>query len=1114
VAKTRSSQRRDWFRASLAAILEWMLILSALLPNSIIFAGAQPTPPVGTIKPTNYPLLFGSSGNIEIDIPKPGIAVRIEIPRDFLKIGEGTFPENDTSFVTSNIRNDHFYYNLVDESKHWTYDWHDNASDGACFKPDFSYYDPNAPYCLEIWNYLSSPLNYSTSPPIPYLKQPDQTIYCYTPGPTSYYDSAPPCPSNYFDHTLFPNHFFDYTYLVGVDYCQPPNLDRFVYQCFSTYPAPKVVLLHGLSSPSLAGVYNFTLSVANRTNILGYPDFVHAWSTTLYVQVSMAYNAGSIVGYVCDAGSGSPSCNNRIRGKGIVYALQCPTSGVCSLSNAPIVARAYVNQASCQTPFTQCGSFDLTGLAPGINMYLVEGSAGADRGVAYSLTTYANNPVTVSPNQPTTGIVLALRRSPLVCVTINYQNSNSVSISSLSGQTDLLVAGFRSNPNYNLNVTVEGTDPFGDVFRFQGVSTDSTSDSFTLTTGIGVKYVGTNPYGTEFAGLPAPEDYTGGYSITVNVWVSGYTQYSGFPSVQILYSPGTTTPSCSPPNQPSTAIIMRSGGIIIGTLRFQSSPQTLEPPRDATEDIPGYPRGQQALFGGNVVIDAYQNGILRGVTVINGTLPDGKTGYVSCNYNDTCATLPFYVVGFTEYYNHSLSGVWDERDYGLPDGTYSLSVYVRGYELTPTSIGISITNGGPGPVTVYMTRGGAFEVTTSSYDNILGNRTLPQACLTWRFVNSTIPVRARVYFDGSTSSIGYVEVLMASDANSILSGVMSFSTCTFEVVFAGQNWGLQKIWFYDYLPTHITNDTYTIESDTLGYVAQFPGSPGATALNSLLGFSQNLVTLFYGNEVDETVPIFRNPQSTWTTPEYDHAVGQAFSGGFLGAEMANLTAGKSTLSFNIYGFGGMQLNPTLRINSTYQVPLCLTDVNLSGLQNICGQGHFLYVDPTGTSYIDYGLDIGNYTAQVPEFGFTAHFLQPYAPPTIPFIDLLQRTGVVFSMIRMGSIYLQGSGVCVPGPTICGYTIYPGLLAPLSWAQVQATSSTFSRTVSTSDGYYYGVGALFLSGNSSLPQNNNPVMYTVTFNDVGYQPQTVTVPVSWGSSSSVTSPPLCPIGAIC
>jgi hypothetical protein len=1024
---------------------------------------------------------------VEIDIPKPGIAVRIEIPREFLEPGGVPIPENDTSFVTSNIRNDYYYYNLVDESRHWTYDWHDNASDGPCFKPNFSYYDPNAPYCLEIWNYLSSPLDYSTSPPSPLLMQPDYTIYCYVPGPESYYDSASPCPSNYFT-----NHIFDYTYLVGVDYCQPPNLDKFVYQCFSASPtAPKFVLLHGLSSPGLAGVYNFTLSVANRTNILGYPDFVHAWTTTLQVPVSMAYNAGFIAGNVCDAGSVplGESCNSvagPIRGKGVVYAVSEATGG--------IVARAYLNQSLCEASVANCGLFNLTGLAPGD--YEIEGSAGVDDGFAYSLTfccsggptTPANPPATINvpPNSQPGFTTLPLRRAPTVCGTITYENSTGP-INSLSGNLYLIAAGF-GIPNFNLNVTVEGTDPSGDVFRFQGVSSGTKSDDFTVMTGVGLKYVGTDPYGTEFAGLPAPEDFgPSGYTITLNVWVSGYIQdtSSGFPTVQILPWSGNTPPACSP-----ASIILLSGGILRGNLTFESSPGNPESPREAASQVIPTTTGQ-ALFGGNVVIEAYdQTGILRGVTVINGTLPDGATGYASADYTDNAAFIPFFVVGFTEYYDHSLSGGWDEHDYGLPSGTYSLSVYVRGYEQN-SSCSVSITMGGSGPVLCYMLQGGAFEVTVASFDNRLGT-TAPQACLPWRFVDSTIPVRARVYFFGPGGPVGYVEVLMA-DVNTILSGVVSFvkGPCgTFQVVFAGQNWSLRDIWFYGESPTYVTDAAYMIDTYTLGYVPQFVG--GVSVQNYLANLSPAYETLFYGNEIDETVPIFSTPLTESTTPENDQAIGQAVSGSLLGAEMANLIAGTSNLGFNIYGFGGMQLPATPAI--------CETDVYLRGLEDICGQGHFFYVAPDGSRDLDYGLDVGNYTAQVPEFGFTAHFLQVSSPPTVSFPDLFLQEGVVFPMIQMALI-TQG-----PNSAVQGWTFgVPTQVAPLSWAEVQASNSTYSQIVSTADGTYDGVGALFLPGGT----------YNVTFSDIQYQSQTVyNFQVGWGSSYSLTPTYLCPIGSTC
>jgi hypothetical protein len=118
-----------------------------------------------------------------------------------------------------------------------------------------------------------------------------------------------------------------------------------------------------------------------------------------------------------------------------------------------------------------------------------------------------------------------LRRAPQVCGVISYQTQSGGSVRSLTDNLYLIAAGFRANDRpaqnlkFNLNITVEATDnipSIGRVYRFQGVSNDTTSDSFAIITGLRVKYVGTDPtsvYGTEFAGLPAPED-VGSYTLT------------------------------------------------------------------------------------------------------------------------------------------------------------------------------------------------------------------------------------------------------------------------------------------------------------------------------------------------------------------------------------------------------------------------------------------------------------------------------------------------------------------------------------------------------------------------------------------------------------------------
>jgi hypothetical protein len=977
---------------------------------------------------------------VQINIDHPGIAVRVEIPREFLS--GVVYGENDTHFVQSDIRNDYYYYNLVDEAHHWTYGtpgnitnghWtygkFGNPSDGPCYKPDFSFYDPNAPWCLEIWNYLNSEN----------LKQPDYTIYCYTPGSGETYDSAPSCKSispNYFNENLFPTHILNYTYVIGVDYCEPPNIGKFVFQCFSASPAsPKVVLLHGLSSPQMAGLYNFTVSIANRTNILGYPDFVHAWHQTLQVPVSLSDNPASVAGTICDADDPSFKCPT-ILGKGVVYATNLNTGQM---------ARAYVNPAT--------GQFNLTGLAPG--NYNIQGSAGVTDGIAYSLS----DTVQVSGIQR--GLVesispLQLHRAPQLCGTIAYY----------SGSTPL-PGGPLSAPIFaplgltNLPITIEATDPQGHVFRYQALSGLTSSDPFLILSGENVTYVGSDPYGTEFAGLPSVS--SGSYVLTARVWISGYLQaYSVTFTVSSM--PGSITPvPCVSPDQ-GNPIVMNAGGLIAGTIHF-SNLQVDETPLDGTHA--DFPTLTHTIFGGNLIVEASDHtGVLRGVTVM------------AWNPSwETLKTIPFYVFGFSEYYNRTCSASWDSKDYGLPsDSGYSLTVLMRGYEqnvTTPSSI--SVAQGGVSTVDVRMLRGGAIQVTVGSYDNRPGTLAI-QAEQPWRFFNYSIPIRARVYFyDPIGATVGFVEKRLANYEI----GVSDYSL---TVIFTGQNYTLREILFYGLLPTHITNENYTIKAYTLGYI-----QPRVSSIqDGLCGLGFSFIPLFIANEVDVVVPIFSNPNLLGSIPEHSHSLvlvyDTTFGSVLSGALTDNITAGRQTLDFPCFGFGAALYNGAFN-----------------------GQGHFFYVDSGGARHFDYGLganiQVGTtYTSQLPEFGFDTHFMQISASPTVTFSDLYLEQGTFITAVQMASI-IQGTSSAVQG-YISGISS-PPFVIPLTWVSVQASNSSIYRYTSTVDGMYDGVEALFLPAGT----------YSITFSVSFYYSQTVnSFPVGWSGVYSLLPPLgyLCPI----
>ena len=596
----RSCRRAAAVAFTLAIML---LATSSQLPKSIPSipaVHAQGGAESASIAPTRFwGVFFGTSGDVQINFNRKGIAVRVEIPREFL---EGVVTnENDTHFIESDVRNDYYYYNVVDESRHWSYAWSGTDSDAPCYKAaakpvpsnssteGFSLHDSNAPWCVEIWNYLDG--------------------------------------------------------------------------TFHTFTGQKFVRFHNLNAPTIAGIYNFTLFVAQDQNKLGLPDFFNSTSTTafkqtLFVPVSMNDNPATIIGTICD--DDTPGCTPIVQTKGVVYARNINTGQL---------ARAYVNQTT--------GGFNLTGLAPGD--YEIRASAGiSPAGVAYSLSPSCPDPLCRQvlglqrgQTQGTFGV--HLKRAPQVCGTIKYRNSLD------PVQTNFLAHSFTDHPYLKvvfpknplqrpvLNITVEATDPQGHVFRFLAdnsvASADNASISFKILTGTRVTYVGSDPYGTEFAGLPPVN--AGSYQMTVNFWITGYLQ-SDSESVTVTTAPGIAVPiPCN--NVAPNPVVMESGGVISGTLQFRNLVDVEKPVEGETALELG--NIGTDIFGGNVLVQAFDHsGILRGVGVLNETNPGNETkpgprtfpGNVTTDLENN-VTLRFYIIGFSEYNPNSNVGVHISR---------------------------------------------------------------------------------------------------------------------------------------------------------------------------------------------------------------------------------------------------------------------------------------------------------------------------------------------------------------------------------------------------------------------------------------------------------------------
>jgi len=990
-----------------------------------------------------------SCGDIQIDVNRTGIAVRIEIPREFFEtvevevegtISENRVNENDTYFVESNIRSDRYYYSLIDESKHWTYGWRGNESEGPCYKPNFPIFDPNAPWCLEIWNYLNG------------------TFYSFTP--------------------------------------------------------PKFVRFHKLHAPTIAGRYNFTLFVADHTNSIGYPDFVHAWNTTLFVPVTLAPNPASIRGGICYDPRNTTGCDGLpITGaKGIAYAINSSTGRK--------VARAYVNQTD--------GNFTLTGLAPTPTNqawgYYVTASAGVFRSGSqnisfsesdplYPYDPYSKsspvNPTYLAPNQIDLSIgLIHLRPSPTVTGTIRYVDAmRGIYSCSISGD-QFLEHAVSEHPWFSsvgvslLNITVEAYDDLqpSHIYRYQGVSNDANcGDIFTIITAAGESYVGLDPYGTEFVGLPPPDL---GYHLTVRVWITGYVQ--------------STFLSFSSQNVVNVGeIVMKSGALITGLIEFSDSTNAAKPhfqsPHYAELNTTGL--STDTLFGGNLIIearykDATGNFRLGGATVINGTGSDGKTTYALRE------NITFAIIGFSEFYNRTwASGRWlcswstfpgktatgYCRDQGLGDPQMpafdvATSVFVRGYDQLDTKT-FTVNAGQIKEKNFLMVRGGVIEVQVFSYNNRPGTRAI-QALRTWTFLNNTIAVRARVYvFTSHMGEVGYVECSITTG------GPCSVTKVSFKVNFAGRNPTLREIWFYGLSPTRLAGDTsgepyYIVKAFTLGYVQ----ANEFTISVNRLDVRPALVILLKGNGVDVTAPILRdaNPDPIFgKIPENDFVAGEVYGGeGLAGAVTENVTAGRPSLTLTVFGFGGMVEDGEL-----------------------VGQGHFFYVSShiisdsslcQNNRCFDYGIDVGLYSPQIPEFGFNTHLMQFFTSPDLNFTDLSLQQGVVFSLIIMAEI-ISGYGPhdMVYGQVPNSVPNSPNDTIPLSWVRVEAINDAegIDLFTSTLDGRYVGAGALF------LPAGN----YTMTFSSPFYQSWIYQgiYEVRWSDVLSLLPlPGLCPENASC
>jgi len=649
-------------------------------------------------------------------------------------------------------------------------------------------------------------------------------------------------------------------------------------------------------------------------------------------------------------------------------------------------ARAYVN------PNT--GFFNITGLYTGT--YELEASAGycADTGSAYIMT---KRPTTVSltRGQNLLNVNMTLTRGCVINGTIFWKNPLKEHVYSLDHPW------LKKLKIDILNFTAEAYDSNG-ILRgsYSATSQNLTRESFVI-------------YGSEYEGL-SPDTYT------VKVWAFGYTQGQVNPTSITFNVPGTR----------STILIEQiTGAVISGTVAFPETPRTTE------YSMFGSSTGR--LFGGNILAESLDAvGTLYGLTILDRTEPDGVVTYADSS------SVRFYILGFSEFYNKTFSGVWKQKDHGLPAGVYDVKVWVRGY-LQKSAGTVQVAEAGNTTVRIALEKGGGIRTGIASWipNPDTGE---PNYEVKWRFLPDAYYLRVYYYDISTGTEVGYAE-------KKVQLGV-DVTPTRMNVTYSGNNWQIKQIVYQGLIPTALPPASYSVKVFTHGYVQRIqviastgPGSAEYT-----------YVPVLRAGMINGTVAFKKNDAPTNLVEDMLTRVDTTSNAtGFLnGAQIHSVPNGSPGFFYKVFGFSG-------------------------------GTRHFFYVAPDGTRSKDYGLENGTYLMNVPESGVKWRFMQRadvYAYLTG--LGMNYTADLIF--IRWGVI--EG--------TVKGFDTNTQLV-PLSWVEVRSDS----RWTPTMDGYY----RLFLPPGSYSITFSEPGYLSKSYDRsvVGAEIQTLDVELEQSGSRSLT-----------
>ncbi|MCW4032434.1 MAG: hypothetical protein NWF08_03470 [Candidatus Bathyarchaeota archaeon] len=750
---------------------------------------------------------------------------------------------------------------------------------------------------------------------------------------------------------------------------------------YSIFNPPQKIFMKDITAPQFAGDYTFTIYTANALNSSGLPDFSTAIVENVTLPVSMREDPSSVSGYIFD---NSDFCN--IAAEGIVYAREM---------NNGSLARAYVNSTT--------GFFNITGLYEGV--YNLTASAGycSATGYSYALSKYFQQNYTVSKGTNYEIGSFPLNRGARISGNITYLNASSTPNFPMRSIDDN--AWFSRLGIGYLNYTVEAYDLMGNlVGEYYGSSPgDQTQDPYWIN---GTKYSG---FGPRSRLLPKVYD--------LKFWVFGYVQNDLI----------RVTVSSYGENHTDKDVYLKSGGVITGIIRLPETPRYIE--SFTTGNNSG------ALLGGNILAEAMNiRGELRGLTVLNRTFANGTVFYADED------EIRFYILGFSDFYNSTYSGIWGKEDYGLDSGQYYIRVFLNGFEQLEDEA-VTLSLGHNSTVVIEVLVGGIVKIIVESVNfNPATNKAHP---VPWQFPGRFL----RVWLGSFQRSVGNGEIFdLHTDDIPLIWPTTTYWYNVEEsrvvIWYVGNNWPIDQIIFNGAIPNAVANGTYGLRGHTYGHV-QVKGSSVSIELSPIfeIGAHWQIVTgtiwLQRGAGIEGFVYFMQNGlnvplnEKTFITINIETKKGQS-----LGAQIGAIEAGAYFTEFSIFGFYNWSMN------TAYQIP-----------------DHFYYVTPSGNRMIDYGLDAGTYYIAVEDFGFDSRFTQIEGNVKVHFQSIHEKISLSLEVEKMGLIY----------GNVYGYTMMAEVV-PLSWVHV--ASSDHSTT--SLDGEF----RLFLLGGT----------HTIDFSIPGYSPE--------------------------